>query len=182
MSEPELMEIARSYDSLTEMAQESLRQEFSRRKLEPPLIEEEEEVERQWVTIRRYRDLSEAIVARSMLEANGITVYLKDENLVRLEWQVSNGIGGIRLQVDAEDTARAEELLGQPVPETIELGESEEFIQPRCPACGSAEVTFEGASRAAALTSLMLLSVPLPAGAETWSCGACGARWEDTED
>ncbi len=123
MSEPELMEIARSYDSLTEMAQESLRQEFSRRKLEPPLIEEEDEVERQWVTIRRYRDLSEAIVARSMLEANGITVYLKDENLVRLEWQVSNGIGGIRLQVDAEDTAQAEELLGQPVPETIELGE-----------------------------------------------------------
>jgi hypothetical protein len=48
-------------------------------------------------TIRRCRDLSEAIVARSLLESSGIDVNLCDENLVRLDWQVSNFIGGIRL-------------------------------------------------------------------------------------
>lgn len=87
MSEPELMNFARGYDSLTTGAQLVLRQEFSRPQLDPPLIEEEAQLEeRRLVTIRQYRDLSEAIVARSMLEANGIAVYLKDENLVRLDW------------------------------------------------------------------------------------------------
>jgi hypothetical protein len=182
MTEPELMQIAHNYDSLIEPAQAALRVEFTRRHLEPPLIDEEgPAAERTLVTIRQYRDLSEAIVARSMLESNGIVVYMKDENLVRLDWQVSNGIGGIRLQVEAGDEATATQLLNQPVPPTIELGEGDEFIQPRCPACGSAEITFEGASRTAALPSLLLLGVPLPTGGETWSCSACGARWEDTE-
>ncbi len=179
MNELELMQIAQDYDSLTETAQSALRAEFARRHLEPPLIEDEEP--RELVTIRQYRDLSEAIVARSMLESNGIEVYLKDENLVRLDWQVSNFIGGIRLQVDSDDAVTAVDLLSQPVPPTIEMGEGDEFIQPRCPACGSAEITFEGASRAAALPSLLLLAVPLPTGGETWSCSACGARWEDIE-
>jgi hypothetical protein len=182
MNESELMKIARDYDSLTETAQTALRAEFARRHLEPPLIEDEDAaLERKLVTIRQYRDLSEAIVARSMLESNGIEVYLKDENLVRLDWQVSNFIGGIRLQVDSDDAVSAADLLDQPVPPTIELGEGDEFIQPRCPACGSAEITFDGASRTAALPSLLLLAVPLPTGGETWSCSNCGARWEDTE-
>jgi hypothetical protein len=72
---------------------------------------------RQLVTLRRYRDLSEAIVARSMLEAAGIAAWLRDENLVRLEWQISNFIGGIRLQVDLSEAEAAEELLSQPIPE-----------------------------------------------------------------
>jgi hypothetical protein len=54
------------------------------------------------VTIRHYRDLSEAIVARSLLESCGIDAYLGDENLVRLAWQLSNLVGGIGLQVGAD--------------------------------------------------------------------------------
>jgi hypothetical protein len=100
MVEGELLRLARSYDSLTDTAQAALRAEFSRRDLEPPFIEDEEEPEpRNLVTLRRYRDLSEAIVARTLLESAGIYVFLRDENLVRLDWQMSNLIGGIRLQV-----------------------------------------------------------------------------------
>jgi Putative prokaryotic signal transducing protein len=186
LSEPELVELARSYDTLKGEAQVALREEFARRGLEPPLVEEVESREppaqRNLVTIRRYRDLSEAIVARSMLESAGIGVYLRDENLVRLDWQVSNFIGGIRLQVDAADEPNALELLSQPVQDSIPYGEGDEFTQPHCPSCGSTDITFEGASRGAALASLYILSVPLPFGHETWLCGACGARWEDTKD
>ena len=109
MGEVELMELAQAYDSLTDSAQRTLQAEFARRKLEPPIIEdaEDEEEPRNLVTVRRYRDLSEAIVARSLLESAGIYVFLRDENLVRLDWQVSNFIGGIRLQVAANDQASA---------------------------------------------------------------------------
>jgi len=73
MSETELMELARSYDGLLEIAQAALRAEFARRGLEPPLMEEPDELEfRPLATVRRYRDLTEALAARSLLESAGI--------------------------------------------------------------------------------------------------------------
>ena len=183
LGDPELIEIARAYDSLTSPAQDALRSEFSRRGLDPPLIEDDEESvpeHRRLVTVQRFRDLSEAIVARSYLGSAGLHVYLYDENLVRLDWQVSNFIGGIRLQVEVSDAPAAIDLLTQPVPPRFSFGGLTDFAQPVCPVCASTEITFQGASRAAALTSLYVLSLPLPPGPETWVCDLCGARWENT--
>jgi hypothetical protein len=184
MPEGELLKVARSYDSLTEIAQAAIRGEFARRNLEPPIIEDEEDApeRRKLVTLRRYRDLSEAIVARTLLESAGIYVFLRDENLVRLDWQVSNFIGGIRLQVDDKDEAAATELLHQSIPDVIPFDDEEDFLQPQCPKCGSTDITFEGSSRGAALASVSVFALPLPLGRETWLCNACEARWEDLED
>jgi len=181
MRDEELLELAREYESLTEPAQCALRAEFARRGMEAPLVEDGPGTpeNRKLVTLRRYRDLSEAIVARGMLESAGIEVFLQDENLVRLDWQVSNFIGGIRLQVAEADAAAALELLDQPVPESIPFSGWSEFEQPKCPSCGSVEITFDGAERSAALTGLWVMGLPLPTGQKTWSCGACGNRWED---
>jgi hypothetical protein len=109
MFDGELLKLAQAYDQLTDAAQTALRAEFARRNLEPPILEEAEDPTelRDLITVARYRDLSEAIVVRTMLESAGIYVFLRDENLVRLDWQVSNLIGGIRLEVEAKDEARA---------------------------------------------------------------------------
>jgi len=181
-SESELLAVARDYDSLIEPAQAALRAEFARRGLEPPLVadESDEPVQRQLITLRQYRDLSEAIVARTMLEAAGIPVYLRDENLVRLDWQVSNFIGGIRLQVEDSDAQAATELLNQPVSEFISLDDGVAFEQPHCPHCDSLEISFEGAGRALAITSTFLFGIPLPLGRKSWVCNDCGTRWEET--
>jgi len=179
LDEQGLLAVARGYDTLTDEAQSALREEFARRGMEAPLVEDADEFEsRKLVTVRRYRDLSEAIVARGMLESAGIAVELRDENLVRLDWQVSNFIGGIRLQVDEADANAGLELLEQPVPETIPFAGWGQFEQPKCPQCGSVEITFEGAERGAALTGLWVIGLPLPTGRETWVCANCGARWE----
>jgi Putative prokaryotic signal transducing protein len=185
MGEDELMELACSYDSLTELAQTALRAEFAQRQLDPPTIDDLGPPAADgpgFVTVRRYRDLSEAIVARSLLESAGIRAYLRDENLVRLEWQISNFIGGIRLQVALADEAAAAELLSQPIPDTVPFDEQTDFAQPLCPRCGSKDITFQGSSRGAALASLYFLSLPLPLGRETWICNACDARWIDDRD
>ena len=114
MSETELMELARSYDGLLETAQVALRAEFARRGLEPPLVEAPEEWQfRRLVTVRRYRDLAEAYVGRSLLESAGIPAWIADENLVRMDWFYSNLVGGMRLQVDERDEAAAREILEQ---------------------------------------------------------------------
>jgi hypothetical protein len=183
MSEVELLELAQEYDSLTETAQSALRAEFARRHLEPPLIdepvEEADPAARELVTVRRYRDLSEAIVARSLLESAGIAAWIRDENIARMEWQYSNLLGGIRLQVGVGDADAATEVLNQPIPEVIPFDEKEEFVQPQCPRCGSINISFLGTDRGAALASVTLLALPLPTGGESWTCALCGARWRD---
>src|ERR1700743_1357680 len=101
MSESELMDVARKYEELTEPAKAILRDEFTRRSLQPPLIEDEGEdvlESRKLVTVRKYRDLPEAFVARSVLESAGIECFLQDENTVRAAWLWSDLFGGARLQ------------------------------------------------------------------------------------
>ena len=181
MSETELMELARSYDGLLDVAQTALRAEFARRGLEPPLVEEPEVWEfRRLVTVRRYRDLAEAYVARSLLESAGIPAWIADENLVRMDWFYSNLIGGMRLQVDEREEAAAREILEERAPGTITYGEDEVYVQPTCPKCGSAEITLgSGTERGRSFVALYMLSVPVPPREAAWHCEACGAQWVD---
>jgi len=184
MSETELMELARSYDGLLETAQVALRAEFARRGLEPPLVEEPQEWEfRRLVTVRRYRDLAEAYVGRSLLESAGIPAWIADENLVRMDWFYSNLVGGMRLQVDEGEEAAAREILEEGAPGTITYGEEEVYVQPTCPKCGSAEITLgSGTERGQSLVALYVLSIPVPPREAIWQCEACGARWVDARD
>jgi len=184
MSETELMELAQSYDGLVEIAQSALRAEFARRGLEPPLVEEPEEWElRRVVTVRRYRDLAEAYVGRSLLESAGIPSWIADEHLVRMDWFYSNLVGGMRLQVDERDEATAQEILNEGTPETIAYGEKQVYTQPTCPKCRSAEITLgSGTEQGRSLVALYVLSIPVPPRETTWHCEACGARWVDARD
>lgn len=185
MSESELLKLSASYDSLVLPAQDALRAEFARRGMEAPLVEDEDRAEvasQRLVTLRRFRDLSEAIVARAVLESAGMFCFLRDENVVRLDWAYSNAVGGISLEVRPEDVDEAQNLLNQPIPPAIQYEQESEFLQPHCPTCGSIEITFEGSDRSAALVSTTFLGLPLPFGSESWRCSACGCRWADDEE
>jgi hypothetical protein len=181
MSETELMELARSYDGLLEIAQRPLRAEFGRRGLEPPILEEPPDWElRRLKTVRRYRDLAEAYAGRSLLESAGISAWIADEHLVRLDWFYSNLVGGLRRQVDEADEATAREILELSVPPNIQYDAEEVFVQPTCPKCGSVEVTLgNGTESGVSLASLYVLAVPVPARNAAWHCDACGAEWVD---
>jgi hypothetical protein len=49
------------------------------------------------------------LIAR--LEGSGIRAYLRDENMVTLDWLASNAIGGVKVDVGDEDFARAWEVM-----------------------------------------------------------------------
>jgi hypothetical protein len=185
MSDLELQDLLADWHSLMPEARSALSAELSARGLdhaEPPLPVEDAPAEfRELVTIRRYRDLSEAIVARAVIESAGIFCFLKDENLVRLDWQVSNFIGGIRLQVASSDVEAAEAIVSQPVPSEFSIPDQPGFQQPRCPRCTSTDIMWERQGRKAALASLYLFALPLPRGAESWHCNSCDLRWQDTD-
>jgi len=189
MSETELMDAARAYDGLQPEAQFLLREEFGRRSLEPPLIEE-----KLWqlpsfqnlVTVATYRDLSEAIVARAALESADIPCFLQDENMIRMDWGYSNFLGGLRLQVPEQDEARAREVLSSPRPASIDFAEATGFAQPTCPKCSSTVIELKKPGRAN-LALLWFFGIPIPArskhpGKEVWHCLTCGTTWLDDEE
>ena len=187
MSETELMNLAREYDDLVDEAQTALRAEFATRGLEPPLIEEEEPIADEdtgLVTVARYRDMPEAVVARAVLEEAGIECLLRDENTVRTDWLLSNLIGGMRLQVAAKDEAAAREVLSQPVPQQFATDSGEDFVQPVCPKCGSTDVIANDSDRKV-LAASMLIKIPLPhrrAQEAEWRCLECDSIWVDGEE
>jgi hypothetical protein len=53
----------------------------------------------------------DAYLLRSRLEGSGIASYIRDENLVTLDWLYSNAVGGVKVDVMDEDYEQALELL-----------------------------------------------------------------------
>jgi predicted RNA-binding Zn-ribbon protein involved in translation (DUF1610 family) len=164
MSETELMKLARGYDDLVDEAQTALRNEFARRGLEPPIIEEEEPLPTddatRLVTVAEYPDLAEGLLARTVLEEAKIACFLSDESTVSL----ANVAGGAKLQVAAEDEAAAREVLSQP----FATYSGEGFVQPVCPQCGSTDVIANDHQRTAREA--------------TWRCMECDSTWLDDEE
>lgn len=120
MSDEHLLQLAARSWELSDSAWDALEDELDRRGLEPPAPEEVPQIEavekRNLVLLRRFRDLPEALLAKGMLESAGISCFLADENMVRLDWFISNLLGGAKLMVDAEDFAEASRVLNEPAP------------------------------------------------------------------
>lgn len=54
---------------------------------------------------------AQLLVAR--LGGSGITAYMRDENMITLDWLVSNAIGGVKVDVGDEDFERALEVMNE---------------------------------------------------------------------
>ena len=200
----ELEKVARQAYELTDLAREALREEIKRRNLEvrlveaapahpspppkelpgdpPPELAEESVSEgkldfRGLVTIRRFRDLPEALLAKGSLDSAGIESALVDENIVRLDWFLSNLMGGVKLEVDPEDVDAANEILNQTIPANFEVTGVGEYEQPQCPRCQSLDVTFKELNPVSYLTAC--LNVPIPLHRRAWRCHDCNVEWED---
>jgi hypothetical protein len=192
MTDGELQRLARSAESLTELAWDALEDELDRRHLDfdeldfaedeypdgPPPEPRQQLEMRELVTIRQFRDLPEALLAKGSLESAGIECFLADDNLVRLDWFISNFIGGIKLKVRAADAENAQNLLDEPILEGLYVHGIGLYEQPRCPKCQSLDVNFQELDRPIAYMSAFL-HVPMPVQRPAWRCHTCGAEWED---
>lgn len=185
MTDSEMRNLGQHYASLTDEAQTLVRAEFRRRGLETPTEEEEPSADAlaRVTTIRQYRDQAEAIMARSVLESAGIGCYLRDENTIRIDWLWSNLMGGIRLQVAAEDVEAAEAVLSQPIPESIAVSGEPDYEQPKCPKCGSLDTSLNNFEAKVGATSMLILGFPLPSPVEKddWHCHSCGCNWSEED-
>jgi hypothetical protein len=138
MSDEELGQIAASGDELSEDARQTLGAEAAKRGLKmeiaPPRGEDVLEFNEP-VTLRQFRDLPDALLAKGSLESAGIQAYLVDDNMIRMDWFISNLLGGVKLKVRPEDAEAANEILNQPIPEILDVEGIGDFEQPKCARC-----------------------------------------------
>jgi hypothetical protein len=188
MNEEELKLVADDAGSLTEVALQTLSEEVRRRGLDIPLVESvvpmAEVQQLELLVLQQFRDMPQAFLAKGTLESAGIECFLVDDNMIRLDWFISNLLGGVKLAVKAEHAEAARELLEQPIPEGFEVEGVGDYEQPRCPRCGSVEITHEAArDKRIALTALYVSALPIPVARDVWKCESCGAHWrEDGEE
>ena len=184
LSDAELQQLADSAGDLTDAAETALLEELTRRRI--PLPDDDEETchvphYSELVTLRTFLDLAEALLAKGKLEAEGIRCQLPDVNMARMNWFWSNMLGGVRLQVTAEDFARAASVLGEPIPTSLHVDGVGEVEQPRCPKCNSLDVAYQAIDKPASIATLVI-NLPIPIPADRWKCNACGQYWQDVPE
>lgn len=164
MSDEELRQIADSGDELSAIAHAAFQAEVTKRGLKIEIAPQRGEDVFEFnetVTLRQFRDLPDALLAKGSLESAGIQVYLVDDNMIRMDWFISNLLGGIKLKVRAEDAEAASEILNQPIPAMLDVEGVGNFEQPRCPRCQSLDVAFIEHMHG-------------------WTCSACGNEWKSS--
>ena len=129
ISDGELLKLAAQAWALSDAAWDALEDELDKRGLEVPEAAALPAIElaerRNLVLLRRFRDIPEALLAKGRLDSAGIDCFLADENMIRMDWFISNLLGGIKLLVDPEQFTDASRLLNDSVLDSDEEGMDE---------------------------------------------------------
>ncbi len=183
MTEGELRKLAEEAWSLTELGKAALRFELARRGLQIELAESAavDAATGNLVTLRQFRDLPEALLAKGALESAGVQCFLADDITIRMDWLWSNALGGIKLCVKSEDADAAVQLLDQGIPEGFDVKDVGEYKQSSCPNCQSLDISFEDLNKPVAYASIAL-GVPLLIARRRWKCSSCGHVWQESND
>ena len=185
LPEGRIEQLAHEAWELTDVGREVLRAEIARRGLSLVLADAPEDPKySERVTIRRYRDVPEALVAQSVLKSAEIDCFLADDIVIRLDWYWSNALGGVRVRVPEEDASASIEILSSsrnPV-ESFRVDGVGEFTQPRCPQCNSLDVSLGELTSfykylTIALCAFGGLTFVFPLRRPGWTCNACVHRW-----
>ena len=134
------------------------------------------------VILRKFRDLPEALLAKSFLESSGVESFLIDETTIRMDWLWSNLLGGVKLCVNREDAEAAAQILSQEIPEKFSVEGAEDFEQPRCPQCQSLDISYEDLNKPATYASTFVLGLPIQISCRRWNCQSCGYVWDQTDE
>ncbi|MFV0197066.1 DUF2007 domain-containing protein [uncultured Empedobacter sp.] len=86
------------------------------------------------ITLKTFETPIEAHILRSKLESENIDAFVFDEHSVGINQFLSNAIGGVKVKIKEEDTARAMKVLDE-INATDYTNDLDEIIV--CPKCGS---------------------------------------------
>lgn len=130
------------------------------------------------VTVDTFTSPWDAHIARSLLESEGIPAFLGDENMVGMDWPLSQALGGVKLKVSAADVEQARVVLKEWKEGHFEAALVEELAlaTPVCPRCGSKELEPFRSERSRFLTFLfgIFTAAIFPPPISGLRCERCG--------
>jgi hypothetical protein len=133
-----------------------------------------------FVLLRRFLNRPEAEVARSVLESTGMKCVLRDRAVLAALRGDSGSLGAIELCVGPDDVAEATKILDQPLCESFEVDGIGTFKQPRCPNCGSLDISLYDWDKWLVGVILVDPRVVQRSG-RSWLCHSCRQEWPDSE-
>lgn len=193
MSEDELCQVAEDACDLVPLAREVLQTVIKERSLDiqlataphtdvagnrddPEGVQSDEEDD--LVSVRTLHSREEAVLAKSILDANFIASCLGPGEIADLSDFTASFDNGVDLRVFAHDARRAREVLDEFAPEekTEEEIDAENAAENAsyaitCPKCHSQEVALEGTDQPGITGAI--------AGKYNWTCTDCGYQWQD---
>lgn len=125
------------------------------------------------ITVASFSKPEEAHLLRLRLEAGGVPAHVQDENLVQIDWLLSNAIGGVRVMIEEEDADLAREILSDDTEAELDS------TRPTCPACSSANTAPDEAPRRVAFLTLLVAGFPFLTSRSQWKCADCGHMWNE---
>jgi hypothetical protein len=192
MSDAELDSLAADFDSLTDVARRALQSELSKRGLTADrdrtfaaasAAAAKPARTRKLVIVCRFRDMPEALLAKSVLESAGVECLLDDANIIRTDWLWSNLVGGVKLRVLEENREEAARLLGldpSAAPDQQGVARAGDAQQLRCPRCHSPEVSLDDLRQPEPAAGFSALA-PARRHDPLWTCQSCGNQRDELE-
>ena len=144
------------------------------------MTQRRESTQGEWVTVASFSQPIEAHLARTKLESEGIPCIVGDENLIRVDWLLSNAVGGVKLKVPAHAADQAREAL-RPQPQLVVVAADGEASDGEmiCPRCRSYDVYYRRYSQRVAGIFILLLGFLIPWRDQRWTCKQCGYEWKE---
>ncbi|PKA98603.1 hypothetical protein B0O79_2290 [Flavobacteriaceae bacterium MAR_2009_75] len=132
-----------------------------------------------FATIKTYMFPYEAAIDRARLEAHGMECFTRDEMTIQVHNFYSQALGGVKLQVRANDFEKAAEILGESVDLELETIRDDYFESSiKCPNCMSGNVTVLRINRIWSLVVLMLVALPIPFRMRKVHCYNCQSQFK----
>lgn len=134
------------------------------------------------VTFESYYDPMLAEIVRARLEANGISCFIADQNMIGANPLYNQAIGGVKIKVFERDIEKCREILSQTDELVIEDELSAEG-ETTCPYCNSNNVKYGPATERkvswlVALLSFLSLGAYPFAARNSWHCFNCQRDFE----
>ena len=132
------------------------------------------------ITVTTTTDPIQAHIISGRLEAEGLQPSIAFEHHVRMNWFISNALGGIRVQVPPSQQEQALDVVSLINDRSYQqLLEQEEETRDdlACPACGSRDVRRSRFTESLALLVLWFMSLPIPFQTGAYNCQPCKHHW-----
>ena len=133
-----------------------------------------------FVTVAAYTTAIEARIISGRLEFEGIATAVVYEYHVSANWLVSVALGGVGVQVRAEDLNQATQVLNRINTEDYAAALELEFPSSEtgsCPRCGAQSLVLQSWPLKLALVVMFLVYLPLPYTQYLMRCRQCTHQW-----